>query len=60
MSVEDRSFITLMGKECSKEGKHYKTPLPLRVSDEMFPDKRSMAKTRLEASRTGLADIVRT
>ena len=29
MSVEDRSFITLVKKECSKEGKHYKLPLPL-------------------------------
>ena len=38
MSVEDRSFMTLMEKECSKEGKHYKLPIPLRVHDEMFPD----------------------
>ena len=49
MSVEDRNFMTLMEKECSKKGKHYKLPLPLRVHDEMFPDNRSMA----EASRKG-------
>ena len=36
MSVEDRSFMTLVKKECSKEGKHYKLPLPLRVPNEMF------------------------
>ena len=46
MSVEDMSFMTLMEKECSKEGRHYKLPLPLRVHDEMFPDNRSMAEAR--------------
>ena len=49
MSVEDRSFMTLMEKVCSKEGKHYKLPLPLRVHHEMFPDNRSMAEARLKS-----------
>ena len=48
MSVEDRNFMTLMEKKCSKEAKHYKLPLPLRVHDEMFPDNRSMAEARLK------------
>ena len=48
MSVEDRNFMTLMEKECNKEEKHYKLPLPLRVQDEMFPDNRSMAEARLK------------
>ena len=47
-SVEDINLMTLMEKECSKEGKHYKLPLPLRVHDEMFPDNRSMAEARLK------------
>ena len=51
MSVEDRSFMTLMKKECSKEGKHYKLLLPLRFHDEMFPDNRSMAEARLKNAK---------
>ena len=42
MSVEDRNFMTLMEKECSKEGK------PLRDHNEMFPDNRSMPEARLK------------
>ena len=48
ISEEDRNFMTLMEKECSKEGKHYKLCLPLRVHDEMFPDNRTMAEARLK------------
>ena len=48
MSVEERNFMTLMEKECSKEVKHFKLPLPLRDHNEMFPDNRSMAKARLK------------
>ena len=48
MSVEDRDFMTLMGKKCSKERKHFKLPLPLRDHDEMFPDNRSTAEARLK------------
>ena len=48
MSVENRSFMTLMEKECSKEGKHYKFPVPLWVHDDIFPDKRSMVEARLK------------
>ena len=48
MSVEDKNFMTLMEKECSKEGKYFKLPLPLRDHDEMFPDNRSMAEARLK------------
>ena len=48
MSVEDRNFMTMMEKECSKEGKHCKLPLPLRAHDEIFPDNRSMAEVRLK------------
>ena len=40
--------MTLMKKECSKEGKHYKLPLPLKVPDEMFPDNKNMAEARLK------------
>ena len=38
MSVEDRNFMTLMEKECSKEGKHFKLPLPLRDHNEMITE----------------------
>ena len=41
--------MTLMEKECSNKGKHHKISLPLRVHDEMFPDNRSMAETRLKS-----------
>ena len=37
MSIEDRQFLDLMERECSKEGNHYKLPLPLRNSDAVFP-----------------------
>ena len=40
--------MTLMEKECSKEGKYFKLPLPLRDHYEMFPDNRSMAEARLK------------
>ena len=48
MSLDDRNFMTLIEKECSKKGKHYKLPLPLRAHDEMFSDNRSMAEARLK------------
>ena len=48
MSVEDRNFMTLMVKECSKQEKHFKHPLLLRDHDEIFPDNRSMAEGRLK------------
>ena len=48
MSVKDRNFTALMEKECSKEGKHYKLPPPLRGHDEMFPDNWSMAEVRIK------------
>ena len=51
MSVEGMTFMTLMEKECSKEGKHYKLPLPLRFHDEMFTDNRSMAEARLNNAK---------
>ena len=44
ISVEGRSFMALKEKECSKEGKHYKLPLPLRVPDEMFPNNEARFK----------------
>ena len=48
MSVEDRNFMTLMVKECSKQEKHFKHPLLLRDHDEIFPDNKSMAEERLK------------
>ena len=47
-SVEDRNFMTLMEKECSKEGKHYRLPLPVRDHDQIFPGNRSMAEAKLK------------
>ena len=40
MSIEDRQFLDLMERECSKEGNHYKLPLPLRNPDAVFPNNR--------------------
>ena len=37
MFIEDRQFLDLMERECSKEGNHYKLLLPLRNSDAVFP-----------------------
>ena len=37
MFIEDRQFLDLMERECSKEGNHYKLPLPLRNLDTVFP-----------------------
>ena len=48
MSIEDRQFHDLMERECSKEGNHYKLPLPLRNSDAVFPNNRRMAELRLK------------
>ena len=52
--------MTLMKKKCSKEGKHYKLPVPLRGHDEIFPDNRSMNEARLKTSRKGLAETANT
>ena len=49
-----------MEKKCSKEGKHYKLPLPIRDHEEIFPDNRSMNKARLKTSREGLAETTNT
>ena len=48
MSIEDRHFLDLMETECSKEGNHYKLPLPLRNPDAVFPNKKRMAELRLK------------
>ena len=37
MFTEDRQFLDLMERECSKEGNHYKLPLPIRNLDTVFP-----------------------
>ena len=47
MSVEDRRFMEIMNKECAREGKHYKLPLPLKDQDQDFPNNRKMAELRL-------------
>ena len=60
ISVDDWNFITLMEKKCSKDGKHYKLPLPIRDHDEIFTDNRSMNKARLKTSREGLAETTNT
>lgn len=46
MLVEGQTLVNWMEKECSKGGKHYKLPLPLRVPDELFPNNRRMAEVR--------------
>ena len=48
MSIEDRQFLGLMERECSKKGNHYKLPLPLRDPDAVFPNNRRMAELRLK------------
>ena len=48
MSIEDRQFLDLMERECSKEGNHYKLPLPLRNPDAVFPNNTRMAESRLK------------
>ena len=48
MSIEDRQFLDLMERECSKEGNHYKLPLPLINPDAVFPNNRRMAELRLK------------
>ena len=47
MSVEDRRFMEIMNKECAREGKHYKLPLPLKDQDQDFPNNRKMAELRM-------------
>ena len=53
MSIEDRQFLDLMESECSKEGNHYKLPLPLRNPDVVFPNNRRMAELRLKNLKKG-------
>ena len=48
MSIEDRQFLDLIERECSKEGNHYKLPVPLRNPDAVFPNNRRMAESRLK------------
>ena len=48
MSTEDRKFLDLMERECSKERNHYKLSLPLRNPDSVFPNNRRMAELRLK------------
>ena len=48
MSIEDRQFPDLMERGCSKEGKHYKLPLPIRNPDAVFPNNRRMTELRLK------------
>ena len=47
MSIEDRQFMEIMERECTREGKHYKFPLPLRDPEMKFPDNKKMAGLRL-------------
>ena len=47
MFIEYRQFLDLMERECSKEGNHYKLPLPIRNLDAVFPNNRRMAELRL-------------
>ena len=48
MSIEDRQLLDLMERESSKEGNHYKLPLPLRNPDAVFPNNRRMTELRLK------------
>ena len=48
MSIEDRQFLDLMGRECRQKGNHYKLPLPLRYSYAVFPNNRRMGELRLK------------
>ena len=51
MSIEDRQFLYIMERECSKEGNHHKLPLPLRNPAAVFPKNRRMAEFRLKNLR---------
>ena len=42
MSVEYRRLMEIMNRECAREGKHYKVPLPLRDQDQDFPNNRRL------------------
>ena len=53
MSIEDRQFLDLMERECSKEGNHYKLPLPLRNPDAVFPKNRRMTELRMKNLKKG-------
>ena len=46
MSIEDRQFMEIMERECTREGKH-KLPLPLRDPEMKFLDNKNMAELRL-------------
>ena len=48
MSVEDSRFMERTNRECAREGKHYKLPLPLRDQDQDFQNNRKMAELRLQ------------
>ena len=48
MSIEDRNFLDLMERECSKERNHYKLPLPLRNPGTVFPNKGRIDELRLK------------
>ena len=39
--------MEIMERECTREGKHYKLPLPLRDLEMEFPDNKKMAELRL-------------
>ena len=57
MSIEDRQFLDLMEKEGSKEGYHYKLPLPLRNPDAVFPSNRRMAELKLKNLKKRISRI---
>ena len=48
MFIEDRQYLYLIERECSKEGNHYKLPLPLRNPGAVFPNNSRMAESRLK------------
>ena len=48
ISIEDREFLNVMERECSKEVNNYKQPLPLSNPDAVFPNNRRMAELILQ------------
>ena len=48
MFIEDGQYLYLIERECSKEGNHYKLPLPLRNPGAVFPNNSRMAESRLK------------
>lgn len=47
MSIEDKTFLTIMESKAGKVGSHYELPLPFRNEDLLMPDNRNVVLRRL-------------